>query len=102
MTVRCPVLAGSYTRQTLEQARQMRLIREAERLSYIGDAIARCEVLLCGPKPPLQVVSMGRQPGSSGERAREMKAVESRRGGKFRQSDVAGSMLGQIFHCTPD
>jgi hypothetical protein len=81
MTVRGPVLAWSYTRQALEQARQMRLIREAESLGDIGHAIARREQSLCDPKPPLQVVGVGRHPGSPGECAREMKAVESGCGG---------------------
>jgi hypothetical protein len=45
---------------------------------------------------------MGWHPGSPGERAREMKAVESGCGGELRQGDVAEKMLGQVFHCTPD
>lgn len=102
MTVRGPVLAWSYTRQALEQARQMRLIREAESLRHIGHAIARRKQPLCDPKPPLQVVSVRRHPGSPGERTREMKAVESCCGSEFRQRDVANRMLGQIFHCAPD
>ena len=80
----------------------MRLIREAESLRYICDTIACCEAALCRPKPLLQVVSVGWHSNRSCKHTSEMKAVESDCVGQFCQSNVAGTMLGQIFHRTPD
>ena len=80
----------------------MRLIREAESLRYICDTIACCEAALCRPKPLLQVVSVGWHSNRSCKRTSEVKAVESDCVGQFCQSNVAGTMLGQIFHRTPD